>query len=47
MEDSNLKTIHMLSLDHSVAFGSGIFGKLIYRRRQNAALFLQEGQANR
>ncbi len=27
MVDFNLKFIHMLSLDHSVAFGSGIFVK--------------------
>ncbi len=39
MGDSNLYTIRMLSLDHSVAFGSGIFGKLIERHRPKAVAY--------
>ncbi len=47
MGNYNLWTIHMLSSDHSAAFGSGSFEKLIKRHQQKAALFLEEGQASR
>ncbi len=47
IEDSILQTIHILSLDHSMTFGSRIFGTLVLRRRRKAAIFLEEGKASR
>ncbi len=45
--DSNFETIHMLSLDNSVAIGSGILRKIIECHRQKAVLVLEEGKASR